>query len=129
MRLVFDIIKTPGPGAYSNIQQFNSDGTYSLSRFNRVSSTLIREEMSTPIELSRANTLIPDNKNPGPGHYNTKQNDLYSSLSKQKSRLGIAALKVQFGSAERIDTFKPKSNTPGPGEYQSSSAFGHYISK
>lgn len=89
--LVFDILKTPGPGAYKNIQQFNADGTYSLSRFHRVSGPVFKEELQTPVELQRSNTLIPDNKKPGPGHYNTKQYDLFNSLTRQASRLGSAA--------------------------------------
>jgi hypothetical protein len=51
MSLVFDVVKTPGPGAYKNIQQFNADGSYSLSRFHRVSGPLFKEEISTPKEL------------------------------------------------------------------------------
>lgn len=125
--VVFCILKTPGPGAYNNEPQLNTQGVYANSQFQRIAVPKFKLQCYNGPEQKLGR--VPIHKKPGPGAYETRAINLYDSLVTQNSRLGTSAAVAQFGSSERLTYFKSKSFTPGPGEYLAPSAFGQYISK
>ena len=67
---VFKITKTPGPGHYSELQQFNAQGQYSLSKHARPAGYAFKtDNWQAPKKTDRVS--VADIRKPGPGYYET----------------------------------------------------------
>lgn len=67
---IHSIVKSPGPAAYENVQQFNADGTFLVSKFKRANAPRIYDKVfAGESKYMRFSTNHRDK--PAPNQYQT----------------------------------------------------------